>query len=392
MKRALPPKKLKEAWESITAQAGSYQRRLGTRTETQAPFTIVLVTCRFQTAPLDAKVVFDAADEVAGLFFLPGNHHAEESATPPYANRSGFDEKDIMVGAGRWALPGTLSVPKGDGPFPAIVLVHGSGPHDRDETIGPNKPFRDLAWGLASKGIAALRYEKRTKHHAVLRSLAAKSGLTANEEAVDDALAAVDLLRRTPGIAKDKIYVLGHSLGGMLVPRIGLRGKQIAGLIVLAGTTRPLEDVILQQVDYLSMLDGQISDEEERHLDRLKQQAALVKSPTLSRDTPSTELPLGIPASYWLDLRGYDPVEEAKTLQHPLLILQGERDYQVTAADFDRWHNGLQGKQGVTFRTFPNLNHLLIKGKGRSEPAEYDIPGHVDEQVIRCIVAWLERQ
>src|SRR5215471_14652653 len=154
---------------------------------------------------------------------------------------------------GEWILPGTLSVPKGEGPFAAVVLVHGSGPNDRDETIGPNKPFRDLAWGLASQGIVVLRYDKRTKvYPEKMRELV--STLTVKEEVIDDALNAVSLLRGIPGVNPQRIVVLGHSLGGYLLPRIGAADRGIAGLIMLAGMCRPFEDAILDQFSYIYSL------------------------------------------------------------------------------------------------------------------------------------------
>ncbi len=145
---------------------------------------------------------------------------------------------------------GHSSLPKGEGPFPAIVLVHGSGPNDRDETIGPCKPFRDLAQGLSSQGIAVLRYEKRTKAHPAALALL-PGGITVKEETVDDAAAAVGLLAAHEKIDPKRIFVLGHSLGGSLLPRIAAVRGDIAGLVSLAGSTRPLEDLLLEQVRYL---------------------------------------------------------------------------------------------------------------------------------------------
>jgi pimeloyl-ACP methyl ester carboxylesterase len=151
-----------------------------------------------------------------------------------------FNERktwSLMSAAGRYPA---LSLPSGAGPLPAIVLVHGSGQHDRDETIGPNKPFRDLAWGLASRGIAVLRYEKRTRQHQQ-RVAQLENGFTVKEEAIDDAGAAVALLRNRTGIRANRIYVLGHSLGAMLAPRIAAADPAVAGLVLMAGPVRSLE-------------------------------------------------------------------------------------------------------------------------------------------------------
>jgi len=271
-----------------------------------------------------------------------------------------------------------------------VVLVHGSGPNDRDETIGPNKPFRDLAWGLASQGIAVLRYEKRTKQHAAKFTEDVLVKLTAQEETVDDALAAVALLRQTKGIDPSRVYVLGHSLGGYLLPRIGSADPRIAGLISLAGPTRPLEDISLEQITYITGLDGTPTPEEQAGLDQLADQVARVKDPGLSAATSAADLPLGIPASYWLDLRGYSPADAAKELQAPMLILQGERDYQVTTADFEGWQSALASRSDVQFKLYPELNHIFVAGEAKSTPAEYNVEGHVAEQVITDIAEWIK--
>jgi len=388
MREALPPEKLKEVWESLIAQTGPFKGRIGARSEKAGKYDIVFVTCRFEKATLDVKVVFNRERQITGLWFVPSRTQVEYKP-PSYVNLISFREKEVTIKTGKWALPGTLTIPTGKGPFPAVVLVHGSGPHDRDETIGPNKPFRDLAWGLASRGIAVLRYEKRTKVYA--KKLASMKGerFTVKDETIEDALSAVSLLRRSEGIDAKGIFVLGHSLGGMLVPRIGAADPKIAGLIVMAGTTRHLEDVILDQMTYIFSLDGRISQGEAKRLERIKKQVAKVKDPNLSVDTPASELPFNTPASYWLDLRGYDPVETAKDLSQPMLILQGGRDYQVTMEDFRRWKEGLSSRKNVRFKLYPKLNHLFIEGEGKSTPAEYQKVGHVAEEVIEDISDWV---
>lgn len=390
VKAALPEEKLKGTWTSLITQAGAFKRQVGTRTEKISGYDVVFVTCEFEKASVDIKVVFNQAKQVAGLFFVPANT-AGEYSPPDYVKPNAFLEKEVTVGTGEWALPGTLTVPKEPGSYPAIVLVHGSGPNDRDETIGPNKPFRDLAWGLASQGIAVLRYEKRTRQYGS-KIGQFKGQFTVKEETIDDALAAVALLRKTEGVDAGRIFVLGHSLGGMLIPRIGVRDKGIAGFIVLAGwgATKPMEDTIIEQMTYIFSLEGKISDEEKKKLEEVKQLAAKIKNLKPSDASSSANI-LGAPASYWLDLRGYDPPDAAKKLQQPLLILQGERDYQVTMADFQRWKDALSSRRDVTFKSYPKMNHLFIEGNGRIAPAEYTITGHVAEAVIVDIGTWIKR-
>ena len=390
MKAALPSPKLKETWQTLTTQAGPLQRQAEARFEKQARFDIVYVTLEFEKAAIDAKVVLDAGGLVSGLWFVP-TREALSWHAPSYAKPDQFIERDVTVGSGEWALPGTLTLPKSAGPFPAVVLVHGSGPHDRDETIGPNKPFKDLAWGLASRGIAVLRYEKRTKEHGA-RFVSGGAGITVKEETVDDAVAAVDALRRVAEVDPRRIYVLGHSLGGMLVPRIAEGDPAIAGFVIMAGSTRPLAPIMLSQSEYIAAADGTVTPEEKAYLDDIKRRVALAESTDLSPETPASALPFGVPASYWLDLRGYDPADAAKAIDRPILILQGERDYQVTMEDFEAWRSALADRRNVTFKTYPSLNHLFIVGVGPSTPGEYSRPDNVSAEVVVDIARWVEQR
>src|SRR6185295_15051960 len=228
-----------------------------------------------------------------------------------------------------------------------------------------------------------LRYEKRTHQHGA--KLASAAGFTVQQETIDDALAAAALLRGTEGIDAGRVFVLGHSLGAMLVPRIGRQDPKIAGFIVMAGAARPLDELILEQVTYIAALDGVVSDEEKGQIAGLREQVAKVKA----LQPGATGTVLGAPASYWLDLRGYNPPEAARALQRPMLILQGERDYQVPMGELAVWRKALAGHPGVTFKSYPGLNHLFIAGEGRPGPAEYQRPGHVAEAVVADIAAWI---
>lgn len=388
MKTLFPDPKLKEMWEEVVAKAGAFDNQLGARTQKYMMYDVVFVTCAFGRDTLDVSVVLNPAGSVAGLHFTKGKT-ALAYQEPSYVDRKLFTETEVTIGSGTWALRGTIAMPLNATSSPAIVLVHGSGANDRDETIGPNKPFRDLAWGLASRGIAVLRYEKRTREHAA-QMAAIKQHLTVNEETIDDAMAAVALLRRTQGIDTNKIFILGHSLGGMLVPRIGLRDPRIAGFVVLAGATRPLQDLFVEQSSYILSLNGTPFEQQQNQIAVLESHRMEVNNLKKS-DTASTETYLGAPASYWLDLQGYKPAQVAKKLKMPMLILQGERDYQVTMKDFEAWKSALSGRKNVSFKVYPNLNHLFIAGEGKSVPAEYDKAGHVAPGVVENIAQWMTK-
>lgn len=395
MQQAMPIGKLQQAWESLISQVGQFKQQLSTRTtqttQNGVQYEVVFVTCAFENANIDIRVVYGPDGKVAGLFFAPAQGSGPTPTfDPPKVDTSSFTEKQVTVGSDKWVLTGTLSLPNGSGPFPGIVLVQGSGPNDQDETIGPNKPFRDIAWGLASQGVAVLRYDKRT--HVYPAQMAQLKNITVKEEVLDDAAAAVSLLAATDKVDPKRVTVLGHSLGGYLLPRIARAAPQIAGLVSLAGSTRPMEDLALEQFTYIFSLDGKISSDEQKQLDTLRQQVARVKDPTLSLDSLASDLPLGIPASYWLDLRGYNPSQMAKTLKQPMLILQGESDYQVSMQDFQGWKDALSSRSNVTFKSYPKLNHLFMVIEGKSTPENTMQPGHVSPQVIDDVANWIKQQ
>ncbi len=219
MASALPEDRLKSTWDTLVSQVGPFSGMTGVRAATESGYRVRYVTCGFGSSVIDIKVVFDVEGKVTGLWFGPPQSATGQYKEPSYGAAAVFTERSVELGKGRWVLPGTLTVPVGEGPFPAVVLVHGSGPHDRDETIGPNKPFRDLSIGLASNGIAVLRYEKRTKHYP--QEVAAEmEHFTLREEVVDDAVEAIAYLKQVDKIDPDRVFVLGHSLGASSASRI----------------------------------------------------------------------------------------------------------------------------------------------------------------------------
>jgi uncharacterized protein len=384
MLRSVTTEQLQQVWASLTEELGDFQQIKDITRQTLEGGEVFIVVCQFAKDSLRVRIVVNEDRQVAGLQILP-NQVAQAFAPPSYADPSKFQEQEVQIGTGANPLPGTLTIPKGEGNFPVVVLVHGSGPNDRDETIGGNKPFRDLAWGLASLGIAVLRYDKRT----LVYPQEFQGNITVQEEVVDDAIAAVALLRQTPQINPQKIYVLGHSLGGMVIPRIGARDSQIAGLITLAAPTRPFEDLFLEQTIYLTSLDGTVSEPEQKLIDGIRQQVEIISNAAWD-NLPANTLLLGTPISYWQDLRGYRPAIAAQGLSQRLLILQGERDYQVTMQDFQGWQVALRDRSNATLKSYPQLNHLFIPGTGTPSPAEYQVPNHVAEIVIKDIASWIK--
>ena len=381
LKLNLPPEKLKAAWRSITAMAGPYKQQLQVRAENSPQGTMVTILCDFTKFPMESRILVSADLRIKSFWCAPA-----VTAPPGYTNSALFTEEPLSFAAQGATLNGTLTLPKGDGPFKALLLVHGSGPHDRDETIGPNKPFRDIAAGLASRNIAVFRYDKRRAYPTGVTY----ADITVKEEVLYDALAAAAALRSDRRVNPEGIYVLGHSLGGQLAPWIAKSDDKIAGIVVAAGPVGSFGETVLRQSIYLAELDGTVTDEERAAIEALKKQAALADGPELNENTPAKDLPLGLNPKYLLSLRRCEPVTTAAGLQIPLLVLQGERDYQVTMEDLRSWKDGLTGKTNAVLKSYPGLNHLFMRGEGPGNPNEYMLPGNVTEEVITDISAWLK--
>ena len=251
MKNSLPLSQLKSTWEYFILTYGDFNDINETIQTLIEGYEVVYVNCTFNNNYLLIfRIVFDADKKIAGFWqdnaILLSTYNA-----PNYVNTQNFSEMNLTIGASHWELPATLSIPHGTESFPCVILVHGSGPNDRDETIGPNKPFKDIAWGLASKGIAVLRYDKRTKIYP--EEIATNINFTLKEELVDDVLSAIDFLYVQSYIPIKNIIVIGHSLGGMMIPRIVSLDDMIDGCILMAAPARSLEDLILSQILYLSI-------------------------------------------------------------------------------------------------------------------------------------------
>lgn len=343
---------------------------------------VILIPVKFTGMALNFRITIDDQNKIAGLYFQPVQQPVAAYVRPAYGKPESFKESVVTFGMPEWQLPATLTIPAGKGPFPVVVLVHGSGPNDRDESVGPNKPFRDLAEGLASKGIAVFRYEKRTRQYA--GRMAADRDITVKEEVVDDAVAAAEFARQQPGVDPKRVFVLGHSLGGYLGPRIAAQDGKLAGLIIMAGTARPLEDIVEEQLDYVSSLPGQPA-EAKAHAAQVKQQLEQLKKP----DPPKDLVVMGMPAHYLTDLHSYDPAGEAAKLTIPILVLQGERDYQATMKDFGLWSKALDGHKNATLHSYAALNHLFMTGQGKATPAEYEKESHVAPEVVDELATWV---
>lgn len=384
MAKALSADELAAGWQQINSLAGKFEKVLDTSQKVSEENTTVYAASQFGHSVFDVKVTFNQENQIIGLFFSPSKYRPQKEVTVG-------SEQAIQFGDENWLLNGVVTYPKTGGGFPLVILVHGSGPSDMDLTVGPNKPFNDIAKGLAENGIATLRYNKRNFEHSEKyeQNSQALANLSINEETVDDAAHAYNYAKTLNKIDANNIFIAGISLGGMAVPRIA-KQTDAAGYVMIAAPARGVEVLLAEQYDYIMNLDGKLSVEEQTAIDNLKIQTANLNRLSSENSFSNQDLPLGLTQTYWLDLKAYDVVAEAQAINAPLLIAQGGRDYQVLAdKDFKIWQDTFGKVPNVTLKLFPNLNHLMHSGDKPSTPEEYFQPANVDNEFITTLSQWI---
>ena len=347
-------------------------------------FKVFYGPCVFSTMSVDL-ILATQDGAIAGLSTGVYSGGKEEPA-----DTDDFDSIDLAlpVPSLDGELPGTLTVPKGDGPYPVVVLVHGSGSSDRDETIANLKPFRDLAEGLAEKGIAVYRFDKRSYVYGT--RLMEDRTLTLEDESIEDAVNAVQLVAEQEKIDPGRIFVLGHSLGGNAIPAIARELEQTPvkayGFIMMAASPRSMDELMREQYDYLYSLMPEVTEQQQAEkdevfaeLDKLQDMDALTEEDTV----------LGIYSSYWKWLAQYDILEAAGEIARPCLLLQGEEDYQVTMEDFGIWKEMFGEKDNWQMISYPGLTHTFTPGQKTEGAAVYSRDASVDQQVIEDIAAFV---
>jgi alpha-beta hydrolase superfamily lysophospholipase len=302
---------------------------------------------------------------------------------------AGVQERSISFPTDGLTAPGTLTVPAQSATnLPILVLVQGSGVQDRDSTIGPNKIFQQIARGLAQRGIATLRYDRRPK----FAGASFKAHPDLDHEVVIDAASALAFCTTFTEVDPKRIYLLGHSLGAELAPdivalRLTQKPGSIRGMILMSGIARPIDAVILDQVRTLGEAQGGTPGQ----IDGLI--AAWTGVFTAARDPTTPELTLlgvgggQVPATYWRDWLHRNPVKTMSTLHIPALVLRGTLDQNSTHDDFALLTRAATSS-GSASREFPGLNHEYLPLPG--DNTEVSTAGRIAPALLDTIAQWVK--
>lgn len=391
MKRALGGQSLSDVWDMFVLQYGAVAQVGDAAIISKFESSVVVEKpVKFDEASFNFRVTFDTLGIIQGVFFMSPS---TKYRVPEYVKAEQFLEYKITFGKAPYELEGTLTIPKGKGPFPLVILVHGSGPSDQDASVGPNKPFKDIAWGLASNDVAVFRYHKRTySHMMVMMERRDHEQITLKEETVDDAVWAVEVLSRHKSIDAKNIWIVGHSLGGMAAPLIAkTAGKKVAGIVLLAAPARPLPLLLIEQLEYMYRISNDSSELNKMRYANTIRLAQNAQQPNMPVDLSKDSLPFGVGTAYWRFLLSYDQVAVAKQLKsQKILVLQGATDYQVSDKDYNIWRYELGSKsQGILYA---HLNHLMMYEEEMSTPDSYKKASNVWYPVIMDIAAAVKRR
>lgn len=378
MKAAVTPLQLNTLWYTFSLQGGDLKSISNWKHISSMGYDIVTARIDMEKLSLDYQVVFSES-EISGLFFKKSE---VESSIDSSVNDN-LIEKDMELSCDGYRMPAKLTLPKGVDNPPCVIIVHGSGPSDMN---GFKNIYKTLSRKLAEKGIASFRYDKRTfVYKTLLDSIAEK--ITVDYETTDDALAAVKLLLSCDGIDHNSLFIIGHSQGGMMIPRIAQRTDDVRGYVMLSAPARKFVEIFVEQMEYLYSIGmnpswPEIKPDLEKQIDNLR---------LYGTDKYNSEIvpPLNLPLAYAIDFENYNQLEEGNKISVPLLVLNGEGDYQVTMTDFNLWKKTFEGMQNVRFISYPGLGHLYTPSSNPPSPADYEKGGEFSDKVIDDIVEWI---
>lgn len=348
------------------------------------PYQYVFVPINCSFINYNIQIVFDGKQNILGFSYVA---YEDKKSNKDLEKPETMIETEYTFESNGYTLKGTLTTPTEGNNWPVVLLVQGAGPSDRDESIYMNKPFQNIAWGLAEKGIASFRYDKRSYLYTEIFNKNQEN--TVYDEIIEDVVAAAKLIQNMENVDSEKIYILGHSLGGYVLPRIAEEFEEAVGFIFMSAPATHIRNHILSIYEAIVIEDGKVSNREQQVLNSIRKEVLLLGTPD---EIPEDRKILGYYKDYWLDLAYYEPIETARNITVPVMVLQGMRDYQVSITHFDIWKENFEVYNNWSFKSYETLNHFMMEGTGISNSFEYKIKSKVSNEVIDDIVDFVLNQ
>ncbi len=385
--KRMPVAKVSAQMRKITVLTGDYLSLGMVKRIRRGKMQVYVVKVIFERGIWDLVLTFDARGRIEDFFSRPT---ATSWRPPAYARPAPAQIIAVRLGKDPWALPGELTIPSGKGPFPSVILIHDRGAWDMDETIYSQKPFKDLALGLTARGVAVLRYEKRTRAHA--RRIGTVPGFSPLEETVLDAADAFSFLEKIPALDPHRIHLLGHGWGAYVLPLIAERTPTAGGYILWAPRGQHPAQARIRRLTYLAGLTA-ADTQQERMLKLERRRSVRAMDKDLPEVTPAHELPGGrFSGAYWRFLAGYDPMQSARALKSPTLLIHCDGDFEISPKeDLSPWKRALKGTTKFREKILRGCNHLGSAQSGTPSRDSYLLPGHVQEPFIKDLTAFLTR-
>jgi len=382
LKKEMPQTDLQNTWNRLCLTYGDFQYYLSdVEIHTNDGYQIANIPCVFTNGNLTLQLTFNKTGEISGFY-------VDENATASSSLRLSNDVA-ISFGTKNTVRNGSLTVPEGTGPFPAVILVQDIGMTDRNAQQGPNLPLLEIADQLSQQGVAVLRYDRPALSD--WTNTEQFESFTVQEEIIADVVQAFQFLQTRGAIQQDQIYIAGYGFSGYLIPRIAAQTPEAAGYLLLAAGARPLEDILLERTAYILSIETELDKTAKQKLfAQTEETANQIKQLTVDTDLTAKTL-WNLPPSYWLDLQNYTPLEDIQQIKKPLCILQGGRDYQSTTADFELWKTALVDYDNVVFHYYDNLNHLFMPGTGKSTPSEYQQKSAINFDVCNDMAHFIQK-
>ncbi len=386
MKRKVDANDYETMWNNFIENYDSLASVGETSVTKKDSLWVTVTKISFVKKDYNLKLTINNNNQLAGIFFT----NTKINHTPPaYINTLLFYEVKLNVPTKGIESEGVLSIPKGNEKHPIVIIVGGSGPTDKDGTIGANKPYKDLAWALAAKGVAVYRYDKRTANSSNLKGVETDK-FTMEQEYLIDLKNIANTLSKDKRFDAKKIVIAGHSQGGFMIPYFKMNLPKVAGFIGLAANYQTIAEIIPNQLAYLSNLNNDSTTK--AAYSPLVAKANYTKNHIYDEHANNDSLFPGLTIAFLRHMDKYKPDNIASVLnKKPMLFIQGARDYQVTPAELNLWKNKLKNACCATYIQFEKLNHMLLVGEGKSTPSEYNLPNNVPEYVATEIANWVKK-